>query len=449
MLKNATFRRHPSDIFWRHFVGEERVDKATFSHHLRAVLSSLYDPAALRHSPLVELLQTAQQSNPGSALQRLLIDAIDALQPDRNTPAGMRAWRIYHILRRRYTEQESQRELAATLNLSLRQLQREEKVARSVLVDHLWATYQLDEQAETQTNSGPEATNDRTVSEGRAPSLSEELEEFSGAVAPQMTDITEVLREVLKTIAPLLHLETIEVHYEEPPDLPRVWLQMPLLRQALLDLLGMVVRCSLGTQLRLWTETTLTQVSILLEASHPPPGAAPANNGSPGREPLRDLEMSERLVALCSGTLEVDFGDNNRANFTARLSLPSAEELVILVIDDNADTRLLFQRYLTGSRYKFVAATDTEEGLAMAVALQPHLIILDAMMPGTDGWTLLGQLREHPASADIPVIVCTILAHRELALALGAVDFLRKPVSRTTFLAAIDHQLGLPEKESG
>lgn len=421
------------------------MDKITFSHHLRTLLLSLYDPTILRNSPLLEVLPTNQQNNPGAGLQRLLIDAIDALRPDSNTPAGMRSWRVYHILRRRYTEQVSQRELAATLNLSLRQLQREEKLARSVLADHLWTTYQLEAQAKNSATSD----NDSTVIEAIAPSRSEELEEFRGSIPPQMTDLTEVLREVLKTIDPLLRLAAIDVHYEEPLELPRVWLQMPLLRQALLNLMGMVVRYRLGTELHLWTESSPTQVYIHLAASGTPSPTIQVEEAPPISESLRDLEMSERLVALCDGILEVDFGEGKEEGFTARLALPSAEEVLVLVIDDNADTRLLFQRYLSGSRYKFAAAVDTEQGLALAVTLQPHIIILDAMMPGTDGWTLLGQLREHPDAAHIPVIVCTILAHRELALALGAVDFLRKPVNRATFLAALDHQLGLPEKESG
>jgi CheY-like chemotaxis protein len=64
--------------------------------------------------------------------------------------------------------------------------------------------------------------------------------------------------------------------------------------------------------------------------------------------------------------------------------------------------------------------------------------VLDVMMPGRDGWTLLGQLREHPGTCDIPVVVCTILSQEGLATALGAADYVRKPVSRSQFLAVLD-----------
>ena len=64
-------------------------------------------------------------------------------------------------------------------------------------------------------------------------------------------------------------------------------------------------------------------------------------------------------------------------------------------------------------------------------------ILLDIMMPQRDGWTLLGQLREHPDTHAIPVIVCSILPQEQLALVLGAAAFLRKPVSRADLLRAL------------
>jgi len=72
----------------------------------------------------------------------------------------------------------------------------------------------------------------------------------------------------------------------------------------------------------------------------------------------------------------------------------------------------------------------------------PQIIVLDVMMPQTDGWRVLSRLRQHPLTSNIPVIVCTILAQEALALSLGANAFLRKPVTRQAFLAALDRQVG-------
>jgi CheY-like chemotaxis protein len=77
----------------------------------------------------------------------------------------------------------------------------------------------------------------------------------------------------------------------------------------------------------------------------------------------------------------------------------------------------------------------------MAEEQAPQVIVLDVMMPERDGWTVLGQLREHPKTHDIPVIVCSILSQEQLALTLGAAQFLRKPVTRQALLSALDHQI--------
>jgi CheY-like chemotaxis protein len=73
--------------------------------------------------------------------------------------------------------------------------------------------------------------------------------------------------------------------------------------------------------------------------------------------------------------------------------------------------------------------------------------MVDVMMPQVDGWEVLGQLREHPLSSHIPIVVHTILAQEELALSLGASAFLRKPVTRQDFLAALDRLIALMEPE--
>jgi CheY-like chemotaxis protein len=70
------------------------------------------------------------------------------------------------------------------------------------------------------------------------------------------------------------------------------------------------------------------------------------------------------------------------------------------------------------------------------------VIVLDVMMPRIDGWEMLGRLRSNRATSHVPVIVCTIMAQEELALSLGAAGFLKKPVTRQDFLAALDRQVG-------
>jgi len=122
---------------------------------------------------------------------------------------------------------------------------------------------------------------------------------------------------------------------------------------------------------------------------------------------------------------------------------------MVLVVDDNADTLQLFHRYLAGSCYRFVGAQNARQAFALAEATRPDIIVLDVMMSEEDGWMLLGRFREDPRFRGIPVIICTVVPQEQLALLLGAAQFLRKPVSQTDLLTALDRQLNQPPSWPG
>jgi CheY-like chemotaxis protein len=164
---------------------------------------------------------------------------------------------------------------------------------------------------------------------------------------------------------------------------------------------------------------------------------------------VENIEMARQLVGLSGGSLEIVPGEGRYYPLTVRLILPAREQAAVLVIDDNVDTLQLFQRYLAGSRYAFIGTHDPDQALTLAEKLTPRIIVLDVMLPGVDGWELLGRLREHPKIYGVPIIVCTILPQEQLALALGAAAFIRKPVSQTALLSALDHQFDRLSRESG
>jgi DNA-binding response OmpR family regulator len=74
----------------------------------------------------------------------------------------------------------------------------------------------------------------------------------------------------------------------------------------------------------------------------------------------------------------------------------------------------------------------------LARTLRPRAVILDILLPRLDGWDLLTRLKEDPATADIPVVIVTMLDERGKGLALGAVEYLVKPVGREELLAALE-----------
>jgi signal transduction histidine kinase/CheY-like chemotaxis protein len=100
----------------------------------------------------------------------------------------------------------------------------------------------------------------------------------------------------------------------------------------------------------------------------------------------------------------------------------------ILIIDDDPNARELLSRYVAREGFSVRTATDGVTGLTLARALRPRAILLDVMMPRMDGWAVLSQLKADPDTAEIPVIMETIVHEKGLAFSLGAEDYLTKPI---------------------
>mgnify|MGYP000207692056 CR=1 FL=1 len=115
----------------------------------------------------------------------------------------------------------------------------------------------------------------------------------------------------------------------------------------------------------------------------------------------------------------------------------------ILVVDDEPDIARLVQHYLEQAGYTVVLAADGAAALDIVHRDRPDLILLDLFMPEMDGYAVIQQLRAHPATASIPVIVMSVLATNNQ---LGAVACVNKPLNRQQLLEAIDQALARVEQ---
>jgi hypothetical protein len=111
---------------------------------------------------------------------------------------------------------------------------------------------------------------------------------------------------------------------------------------------------------------------------------------------------------------------------------------VVLVIDDGPDALDLLGRTIEGAGLSVVTASDGQEALKLARALHPAAITLDVLMPGMDGWEVLGALKADSATRDIPVIMVTMTDDQNLGYTLGATEFLTKPVRRDQLVGLLD-----------
>jgi signal transduction histidine kinase/DNA-binding response OmpR family regulator len=119
----------------------------------------------------------------------------------------------------------------------------------------------------------------------------------------------------------------------------------------------------------------------------------------------------------------------------------------VLVIDDDPDAADLMARALERSGFATLRASKGAEGIELARTKKPDAITLDVMMPGMDGWSVLSVLKGDPATAKIPVVMVTMLQDRRLGFALGADDFLTKPVDAEKLRNVIAKHSGAPRSQ--
>jgi signal transduction histidine kinase/CheY-like chemotaxis protein len=109
----------------------------------------------------------------------------------------------------------------------------------------------------------------------------------------------------------------------------------------------------------------------------------------------------------------------------------------VLLVEDEKHSAELFALYLEGAGYAVALARDGVEGLELARRLRPRAVVLDILLPRVDGWDLIGRLKADPATAAIPVVIVSVLDERLKGLALGAADYLVKPVAREELVGAL------------
>jgi CheY-like chemotaxis protein len=413
--------------------------KTSFVDELRRILPDLYNLDILGHSPLMHLFGLEQHPDAPSMLQHMLTNAIEALRPDASIPPTSKAWRFFHILHYRYKEQYTQQEVALDLSLSIRQVRRQEKIAQRVLADYLWAHHNLEQQTHLIDASPPPETQENLSASVDTPSQEQELAWLEKSIPSEVVDPRTLIPAVLETARPHIQALQVSVACSLPDDLPPLNVHQTTVRQAILNIITTAARYAPEGQINITAKALPQQASVQIQIKA-------QRAGSPytvkiNKKGVDNLDIAQKLISISEGSLTVTIDTEAEVPFRADVLLPVSEQISVLIVDDNADTLTLLERYLAGSRYHFIGTSNPQEVLTLAEELSPDIIVLDVMLPGIDGWELLGRLREHPQIGTVPIIVCTILPQEEFALTLGAAQFIRKPVSREALLSALDQVL--------
>ena len=279
-------------------------------------------------------------------------------------------------------------------------------------------------------------------------------------------DLVPLLREACDTVRPLAEKNQNRLELECPPTRLPMHADPTKVRQTLVNLLGNA--CKFTTRgevrLRLTTESVAAQPWVVFAISDTGIGMTAAQLGrlfqAFGQADAAivrkfggtglGLVLSRSFAEAMGGQLTVTSEPGRGSTFTLRLpvraSAPAASPapavaapaapLVpapagarsVLVIDDDPHTRDLMVRFLQKEGYSPQTAADGRQGLVMARQLRPALITLDVMMPEVDGWSVLTALKTDPELAKIPVMMITLTEEQDKGFALGAAEFLTKPV---------------------
>jgi CheY-like chemotaxis protein len=414
------------------------MDRATLLGQARDALGKLYQESLLQIHPLAGLLlPEIPVASRGIALKQLLFDVMQQLRPPHTAAYQSPSWRRYRSLFQFYMEGKSFEEIAHEQGVSERQARRDHHQAIEALGDFLWARYC--EIHHVNPPPSPEEIEPGDLSRADEPSLEDELRRIGSLPAGELVRIDETLRGVITVIQKLTERLRTRVDLAVAENLPSVAANQMALRQALLSALSWIMEATPGGSVVITATDVPRGVDLRIRAQGWQRGnALDVDDGS-------RLALSRRLVEMQGGRLDVHVEDVQ--SISLRLTLPSAEAPIILVVDDNPDVLRLFERYLQASRNRLIQATSAEQALQFMREARPCLITLDLMMPYRDGWELLQILRRDDATRDIPIVVCSVVHERTLALTVGASYFLPKPISRAALLEVLE-QCGLGPVDS-
>lgn len=396
------------------------ISREIFSSYVRDALARFYDYAHLQTHPLVSLLVLggSPDETKGQTLRQLLTEAIEALKPEAAIPFGRPGWLAYRVMRLRYMESLSQDEICQELGIGRTSCYRHHQEAFEAVVSILWERYERDAALRGQKTPGL-APNELAR---------EEAIKVARASQREAVDLNDVLEGVRLTIQPLAEQQGITLTIEAPSPLPMTYGDPALLRQIVLNVLTEAMGLAAGKALRLSVSQrageTVWQVRALDESKV----------GEQDAQHMPRFAVSRSLLSVYDGRLWLQ---KEKEVLVLSFTVPTARPWTILIIDDDLETTDLYRRYLPAREFAVQVARRGAELNALLAEATPDLILLDVLMPREDGWNILQRLKNTPETADIPVVICSVLSQPRLALALGAAAVLQKPIDQETFLQTI------------
>lgn len=276
-------------------------------------------------------------------------------------------------------------------------------------------------------------------------------------------DLDSLLKGVLETAAPLAEKNANKLEFDCEKEVGSLYADQTKIRQILLNLLSNACKFTQNgrVHLRVWRQRerggeelvcavadsgigmTVQEVERLFQPFTQADASTTRKYGGTGL----GLAISKRFCQMMGGDISVESTPGAGSVFTMRLPVhhrhdssldrtnaiareQSGHRYALLAIDDDATARDLVRRFMEREGYSVHTAASGAQGLDLARKIKPDAITLDVLMPEMDGWSVLAELKADPELADIPVVMLTMVDDQQMGYALGASDYMIKPIDR-------------------
>ncbi len=289
--------------------------------------------------------------------------------------------------------------------------------------------------------------------------------------------LARLVDEVKTIVDPMMKKNGNKLTIECPPDIGSLQTDLTKLKQSIINLLSNAAKFTKeGTvTLRLsrqdldgapWVKfevadsgigMTEEQLGRLFQAFTQADSSTTRNFGGTGL----GLTITRHFCAMLGGSIDVKSTPGQGSTFTIVLPDRATKAVVdeeadaetdrpvtvrgashgaimVLVVDDDPAVHDVLAATLGKEGYQITHAKDGIEALNIMRTDPPDIVTLDVMMPKLDGWSVLGIMKSEAALAHIPVIMLTIVDHRNLGFSLGASEYMTKPIDRNRLIALIE-----------
>ena len=300
----------------------------------------------------------------------------------------------------------------------------------------------------------------------------------------ELFELESIIDDVISSTEGLAEKQRNKIVKEFSPDIPEVALDLTRVRQIILNLVSNANKFTEDGEIKISARLSdQSQETLLISVEDTGIGMTSeqteklfSNFTQADASTTRKyggtglgLSISKQLAELMGGDISVASTEGQGSTFTVRLplsaqdgenelreqkkaadgsSLVSGSGKKVLIIDDDSDVRDIMSEHLKRQGFSVLLADGGQAGIDIAKTEKPDAITLDILMPGMDGWSVLKQLKSDDELSNVPVIIASIVDDKKTGFALGASDYLNKPVSKEDLQASLKQFFSLKENLS-